>query len=133
LNFENKKIEKNKIEKIDFFLKNIHHFDKRNSTYIEKDFTNESSITVDYINFYINEFNETELSNIIDIRNSNISKDKQLLDRLKLTSVGIYPENETDYFAVFDYSIDIKGKTCNEILVVITDENGILDEINWEN
>ena len=38
LNFENKKIEKFRIEQIIFFLDRINDFDNLNRTYIEKDF-----------------------------------------------------------------------------------------------
>lgn len=134
LNFENKIIGKNKIEQIETFLKSIADFDKRNKVYIEKDFNEESGETSDYINFYIDEFDENELSGIIDIENINTSKNIQLLNKLKLIRVGLYPDGKygTDYFATFDYSIDIEGEPCNQLLVVNTDEKGNLDHITWE-
>ena len=134
LNFENKKIGKNEIEKIEKFLKSIADFDKKNKVYIEKDFNEESGETSDYINFYLDELDENELSRIIDIENINTSKNIQLLNKLKLIRVGLYPDGKygAEYFATFDYSIDIDGEPCNQLLVVNTDENGNLDHITWE-
>ncbi|MFI1742822.1 DUF2004 domain-containing protein [Thalassobellus sediminis] len=134
LNFENKKIGKNEIEQIEKFLKSIADFDKKNKVYIEKDFNEESGESSDYINFYLDELDENELNGIIDIENIDTSKNIQLLNKLKLIRLGLYPDGKygTDYFATFDYSIDINGEPCNQLLVVNTDEKGNLDHISWE-
>ena len=134
LNFENKMIEKMGIEKIETFIKNIEDFDKKNKVYIEKDFNEESGETSDYINFYLDELYEAQLEKIIDINNQIIPKNVQLLKKLKLIRVGIYPDRKygASYFATFDYSIDVDGEPCNQLLVVNTDESGKLDHITWE-
>lgn len=134
LNFKNKKIEKYGIEQIESFLKNINDFDNKNKVYIEKDFIEESGETLEYINFYLEEFNENDLSKLIDLDNHNIPKNIQLLKKLKLIRIGLYPDGKygANYFATFDYSIDIDGEPCNQLLVVNTDEKGNLHEINWE-
>jgi hypothetical protein len=133
INFENKTIQQEAIVTINNFLENIIKFDKQNLKVIESDFK-ESGETSDYIKFYIDELDEEELSNIVDIKNVNISKEKQLLSKLKLIRVGLYPDGKfgADYFGVFDYSIDIDGELCNQLLVVKTDEKGDLDHITWE-
>lgn len=134
LNFENKKIENYSIEQVESFLKNIENFDKKNKVYIENDFKEGIGETAAYINFYLDELDEIELNGIIDTENVNTSKSTQLLNKLKLIRVGLYPDGKygINYFATFDYSIDIDGESCNQLLVVNTDENGNLDHITWE-
>lgn len=134
LNFENKKISTHGIGKIETFLKNISDFDKRNNVFIENNFKEETGETSEYINFYLEELDETELSGIINLENQTVSKNRQLLNKLKLIRVGLYPDGKygTNYFATFDYSIEIDGEPCNQLLVVNTDENGNLDHITWE-
>lgn len=134
LNFENKKIEKQLIDKIEYFLKNLVDFDNKNKYYIEKDFKDVVGETFEYINFYVEELDENELSEIIDLNNTNTPKNIQLLEKLKLIRIGLYPDGKygTDSFATFDYSIDINGEPCNQLLVVNTDHKGNLNTITWE-
>lgn len=131
INFKNKTIQQDEIIKVNFFLENISKFDKQNLKAIELDFKN-SGETSDYIQFYIDELDDNELSNIIDVKKAN--KEKQLLSKLKLIRVGLYPDGKFDseYFGVFDYSIDIDGEPCNQLLVINTDEKGKLHHITWE-
>ncbi len=131
INFENESSDRNKLDTIKDFLDNIKKFDQRNKLYLDKDFTKEGE-TLDYINFYFDELDKDELSDIINFDNSFIEKERQLLDKLKLVRVGIYPDNIPEYFGVFDYSIDIDGEPCNQLLVVKTDDKGNLDHITWE-
>lgn len=134
LNFENKKIEKYEIAQIESFLKNVDNFEHTNKVFIEKNFNEESGEALEYINFYLDEFDDNELSKLIDLDNQNIPKNIQLLKKLKLIRIGLYPDGKfgTDYFATFDYSIDIDGEPCNQLLVVNTDEKGNLHNITWE-
>jgi hypothetical protein len=71
------------------------------------------------------------LSGIIDYGNQDEPIEEQLLNKLRLIKVGLYPDY-TDYYGVFDYSIDIEGEPCNQLLVVKTDNQGRLDHITWE-
>jgi hypothetical protein len=70
---------------------------------------------------------------IID-KDNNLPQELQLLNKLRLIRVGLYPDGKygTDHFATFDYSIDIDGEPCNYLLVVNTNEKGDLDHITWE-
>ena len=133
LNFENKVLKFEDFTSVKFFLQNISEFDKQNLKIIETDF-NEEGETSGYIEFHLDELDEEELSNIIDIDNVSVSREVQLLSRLKLVRVGLYPDEKygADYFGVFDYSIDIDGEPSNQVLVVKTDEKGNLDHITWE-
>jgi hypothetical protein len=133
INFENRSIDENIFYAIKAFLENISQFDNANKPIIKSDF-NKKGEAYEYINFYIEELSKNEISDIIGINNRNETTEEQLLNKLKLVRVGLYPDgkNDTDYFGVFDYSIDIYGKPCNQLLVVKTDVNGALDHITWE-
>jgi hypothetical protein len=134
LNFENDSIDQPSIETIKIFLENIKKFDKQNRSYIEDDLKEEYGETRDYINFYFDEFEQVEISKIIDLDNTNTSKEILLLNELKLNRVGLYPDGKynTTYYGVFDYSINIDGEPCDQLLVVKTNEKGNLDQITWE-
>jgi hypothetical protein len=75
-----------------------------------------------------------ELSKIIDTSQESSSFKTQLLEKLQLIRVGLYPNGKygATYFAAFDYSIEIDGEPCNQLLVVKTNEKGKLDNIAWE-
>jgi Protein of unknown function (DUF2004) len=133
INFKNRTIKQDDIVIVKKFLQKISKFDNQNLKVIKTDFKEEGE-TSEYIEFYLEELDEAELSNIIDIDKVSISKEKQLLSKLKLIRVGLYPDGkyDADYFGVFDYSIDIDGESCNQLLVVKTNEKGELDHITWE-
>ena len=130
INFEKKSSDRDGFDTIKSFLNNINNFDQQNKSYIEDDFRKQGN-TLDYINFYFDELDEDELSDIIDFENALVDKEGQLLNKLKLVRVGIYPDY-AEYFGVFDYSIEIDGEPCNQLLVVKTDEKGNLDHVTWE-
>jgi serine protease inhibitor len=132
LNFKNKAISEQEIEVVKAFLNNIEKFDIQNKICIDEDFKESGEETIDYINFYLEELDEEELSKIIDDEES--PKDIQLLNKLKLIRVGLYPDGEQDdgCYGVFDYSIYIDGEAFNYLLVVKTNEKGELDHITWE-
>lgn len=133
LNFENKQISEEQAKNIKAFLDNIGNFEIQNKSAIDKDFMEEGE-TADYINFYVAELDEEELSSIIDYNDKQRSPKHQLLDKLKLIRVGLYPDGKfgANYYGVFDYSIEIDGEPCNQLLVVKTNEKGDLDHITWE-
>ena len=112
------------------FAKKIPEFDNQNRNYIKSDFEQDVSMTSDYLNFYLDELDESELGGIIDLKNQKKSKNSLLMEQLNLIRVGIYPQ--ASYFATFDYSIDIDGEPCNQLLVVNINQNGTLDYITWE-
>ncbi len=133
LNFENKSINQEDAKHIKYFLDNILVFDQDNKTEIRKNF-NEGGEAVDYINFYLEELDEEELRAIINYDDASRPKEEQLLNKLKLIRVGLYPDMKfgADYYGVFDYSIELDGAPCNQLLVVKTYSNWRLDHITWE-
>ncbi|MDI9877101.1 DUF2004 domain-containing protein [Flectobacillus rivi] len=131
INFENESIDEEQALEINHILNNISAIDEENRKQINKDFKKKGE-TRDYITFYLEELFEEELQEIIDYNDKSISKEKQLLNKLILIRVGLYPDNATGYSVVFDYSIEIEGEPCNQLLVVKTDIKGKLDHITWE-
>ena len=131
LNFEQESIEKNNLNKIENFIKNIILISKENVRHYFEDYE-KGGETVDYIEYYFDEFEE--LNEIVKVDKFTTSESYQLLQKLELIRVGIYPDAkpEMDYFGVFDYSIKIGEEFSNQLLVVKTDANGNLDHITWE-
>jgi hypothetical protein len=133
LNFEDTSDDENTFQDIKNFLENLDRYGHQNKLFIENDF-NGNGNALDYVNFYLEEFDQEELSAIIDLDGENGSREKQLLNKLVLIRVGLYPDESDDsnHFAIFDYSILIDGEACNQLLVVITNKAGELNYITWE-
>jgi hypothetical protein len=130
LNFENNTIDPKRLETVLRFIENIRIFDINNKGYIAKDYNNEDGDTVkDYLQHHLQELGIAELGSLMDPGTKKDTYEKQLLQKLHLVRVGIYPDSE-DQFAIFDYSL---GKDITNYLVVIfTDENGNLDYMTLE-
>lgn len=105
-------------------------YDFKNKKYIEQDYKDEDADTVrEYIDHHLDELGETEISELIDTSNKKISQGDQLVKKLHLVRMGLYPDSE-DQFAIFDYSI---GPEITQYLVVLfIDEFGNLDYITME-
>lgn len=130
LNFEIESITQSDFKQVIEFIKEIPKYDIQNREYIQSDLKQNVSIASEYLHFYLEELAESELGAIIDLNNRKKSRDSLLLEQLKLIRVGIYPQ--ATYLASFDYSIDMNGKPCNQLLVVNINHNGTLENINWE-
>lgn len=133
INFENTKIESKDFNLIKDFLNDIASFDKQNRKYILQDLK-DGGEAEDYLNFYIDELDDEELSALIDLGEEALDPRIQLFMILKLVRVGLYPEKQFDSneYAVFDYSIEIERAMSNQMLVVVTNENGALHHVTWE-
>ena len=129
-NFETESINQPELNEIIEFVGTTPKFDIQNRNYIKADFEQDVSMTSDYLNFYLDELHENELAGIIDIKNRKESRNGLLMKKLNLIRVGIYPQ--ASYFGTFDYSIDINGEPCNQLLVVHINKDGTLDYITWE-
>lgn len=130
LNIERESIEQSLLEKINAFIEKLGEFDRQNRNFIRQDFDQETSMTADYLTFYLDELDQEELSEIIDIHDDKHPKELLLLRKLIIARVGLYPD--APYFATFDYSIEIDDEPCNQLLVVNIKENGALHHITWE-
>lgn len=132
LNFECKKIEKFRIERIISFLDRINDSDCLNRDYIKNNFL-EEGVASSFINSYLGEFEQDDLLGTVNMSNQNILEDFELLKELKLVRIGFYPDGKygVNYFAAFDYSIDADGDPYNQLLVVNIGEKGKLCTITW--
>ena len=130
LNFENETIEISALDKTRNFIENIGNHDKQNRKYILNDYNDKDGDTVKtYLQHHLEAADKEELSRIINFEDTKIKQEQQLLAKLKLIRVGLYPEDEEN-FAVFDYSI---GQDITDYLVVInTDPDGKLDYMAME-
>lgn len=130
LNFENNNIDPKRLEVVKQFIENISEFDKKNKKYIELDYADEDADTIKtYVEHHLEEIGKDELAGLIDFDDKTTSPKIQLMNRLQLVRVGLYPDSE-DQFAIFDYSI---GQDLTQYLVVInTNENGDLDYMTME-
>ncbi len=130
LNFENKTIDPKKLETVKSFIENIRIYDLNNRRYIDKDYNDEDGDTVKfYLEHHLEELGKEELATLIDLGSKSADHEKQLLKKLHLVRVGVYPDSE-DQFAIFDYSL---GQEISNYLVVInTDENGNLEYMTME-
>ncbi|WP_299443451.1 DUF2004 domain-containing protein [uncultured Aquimarina sp.] len=130
LNFETESTNQSKLNQILEFVNRIPEFDNQNRNYIKSDFEQDVSMTSDYLNFYLDELDENDLADIIDLKNRKKSRNNLLMEQLNLIRVGIYPQ--ASYFGTFDYSIDIDGEPCNQLLVLNINQDGTLHNITWE-
>lgn len=130
LNFGNTSIDPSKLDIVKAFIDNIRIHDIKNKKFIEDDYKDEEGDTVKtYLEHHLEELGEDELAALIDPNSKSSEHEKQLLKKLHLVRVGIYPEGE-DQFAIFDYSL---GQDITDYLVVInTDENGNLVYMTME-
>lgn len=130
LNFENKVIDQTKMEIVKTFIENIDKLDKQNKIHIKNDYQNEDYDTVKfYLGHHLEDFEEEYLSNLIDFKNKTISPEIQLLEKLRLVRIGLYPDQK-DSFAIFDYSIE--PDFTNYLVVIHTDKDGKLDYMTME-
>lgn len=134
LSFENKSIDQEIADGISTFLQNIDEQDQRNRTFIEKDFEEKESEAANYINFYLTEFDEAELLSVVGDNTAKTNIGKQLLNKLELTRIVVYPDGKfgSTFYAMFDYMIGSDELASDQILAVTIDKQGDLDSIGWD-
>jgi Protein of unknown function (DUF2004) len=130
LNFESKIITVEKLETVKHFIENIRIYDINNKGYMANEYNDEDGDTVQfYLQHHLEELGTTELAALLPPGSKSTDHEKLLLQKLHLVRVGIYPHN-TDYFAVFDYTLG--QDITDQLVVIITDENGNLDYMTVE-
>jgi hypothetical protein len=131
LNFWGEAIEPKRLDLVKNILDNLKEFDSKNRKYIEQDYANESADTVKtYIDHHLTELPEEDLARYIDLNNSSITPEKQLINALQLVRVGFYPDEGEDQIAVFDYSLGYD--VTNYLIVIFINTNGELDHLTME-
>jgi len=133
LNFAKTVMDQKTLEVLKNILNRLPEIAQANIKAYRNDFSKRGE-THSYIEFYLEELFEEELKELIDITQEVEKQQKEILSKLELKRIGLYPDGKygTKYFGVFDYSIKISGEFSNQLLVVKTDENGVLDHITWE-
>lgn len=130
LNFNDKTIDPARLETVKQFIENIRIHDLNNRKHIEADYNDEEGDTVKfYLEHHLEELGKDELAGLIDLNSKSTEHEKQLLKKLQLVRVGLYPDSEGQ-FATFDYSIG--QEITNYLVVIFTDENGNLDYMTME-
>jgi hypothetical protein len=118
------------MDKVKNFIENVDKFDKLNKTYILNDYNDEDGDTVKfYLEHHLEEVGKDKLSTLINFDDTTTEPEQQLLTKLKLVRVGLYPHDEEN-FAIFDYSIG--EEITNYLVVIYTNENGELDYMTME-
>lgn len=132
LNFEHESIAANRMEIVKKFLAELAELNAANLATIRSGLKTESSLDGPgvvrfYIEHHLEVMDKGELSKII-LNDKKLSPEEQMLAKLHLVRVGLYPDKGT--FAVFDYSI---GPDLTQYLIVMNmNEKGALDSMTME-
>ncbi|MEK6495441.1 DUF2004 domain-containing protein [Myroides odoratimimus] len=113
------------------FIKAIPTFNIRNKEYLQQDYISNESYVKEYITFHLEELQKEELSSL-GINKLSKESSSILYHKLKLVHIWLYPVDELKkkYYLVFEYSI---GENYSDAVIVIrTDLQGNLIDINWE-
>ena len=130
LNFENNTIDETRLITVKKFLQNIPNWLIRNKSYILDSLNDDDDDTVREYAEYLREVLETDvLARLIRIDAEPEDQIAQIAEKLHLVRIGLYPDSGGQ-FAIFDYSI---GQDMVDYLLVInTDENGVLEYMTME-
>jgi hypothetical protein len=122
INFEETRIVPQRVEFIGQFIRNLKKQDAINMDYIKDDYEDGNADTV-------KEYLQHHLQELSGISNPTPEQEKDLMKKLRLVRVGLYPHSDSS-FATFDYSID--PEKTQYLVVVNTDEEGNLDYMTME-
>jgi hypothetical protein len=128
LNFEEGSIDPKRLDLVKAFISGLSDYNTKNLVAIADDMEDGDTVE-EYIDHHLAELAEEDLAQLVDKNNSKTSPQKQLLAKLQLVRVGLYPGSE-EQFATFDYSIG--QEITNYLVVLFTDENGELDYMTME-
>lgn len=133
IHFNEKSIDIEKASVIKNFISNVSVYSIQNKILIEQLYHNKTKRAVrKYIKYHLTDLNEAEffkLSKIVDLDDKNTIPEIQLLKKIKLTRIGLFPHGkfEEKYFAEFDYIID--QQFIDTILVLQTDDDNNLHHV----
>jgi len=113
------------------FLEKITSLDQHHKNSLHNDYDADGE-TLDYIRFFLDELGPRDLRRLLGDQFDNLSAPKQLLDKLQLVRVGVYPDAEDGFLAICDYSLAIDGQPSEQVIAISTDENGDVLDIAWE-
>ncbi len=130
LNFGGKDLNGQSILRLTTFLENLSRFHLQNLSFIKHNFYQNDSVVREYIKFQINE-NLDSIYEILELDENSTETEELFLTKFSLVRIGIYIEDNEilKNFAVFDYSI---SEITNYLIVLKTDDQGVVNEICWE-
>ena len=130
LNFDQAKPSDEELITLNSFLNKLSTTIKVNTIKIRNEFEKPKNNTVnEYITHHLAEISKGELYQLIDSNDKTKSDKEKLFDKIKLTRIGIYPQDH-ERFAIFDYTI---GENYTQYLIVITtDKNGKIIDVTTE-
>jgi hypothetical protein len=128
LHLDSRKLSPSGFEKTKHLLEHLADIDSQNKAYIRQDYEDETEghTVREYLQHHLEDIPQEELAKLIDLDNHNTSPLVQLLDKLKLVRLGLYPDS--DEFAICDYSKDI----TNYLIVVYIDQNSNISQLTIE-
>jgi len=123
---------------INAFLADLASHVKKATLFVEKDLDNKQDPTVkDFIEFHVEELPPRALAKLLDLKSTQ-SKAKQLVGKLVVERVGIYPHAKGDGFAIFDLTFEgnkmVKGRRAitDQIIAVYLDAKGKIGHLSHE-
>ncbi len=106
--------------------------------FIEKELGNKKDSTVkDFLAFHLEELPPKILAKLV-AKTSKVPREQQLLAKLVLERVGIYPQEKGDGFAVLDFTFEgnrmLKGRRAitDQIIAVYLDAKGKVGHLSHE-
>ena len=114
------------LTEIDNFLENLNKYEEEIRKILRSDFDN-NGIAKEYIEFHIEDFEDSELEPLIDKNNQEETIAEQLMSRLYIRRIGFYPNDNSHI--IFDFHIN--HEICDEILVVIV-KSDMNYRVTWE-
>src|SRR5438046_3167577 len=105
INYESKSFSQKTVETINKFTSQLQAIHKKNLQRIKEDLNSGSEVKK-YLECQMNLLDDPEFRKSNHSDSKTQSPKEQFLSLLHLHSIGLYPEEE-DYFARFDYSLDI--------------------------
>lgn len=109
------------------YLEKIEDCKEKIDKAVQTDYKDEGA-TLEFIGFYLEEFDEEELAILLDKTDESLSLEERLLQSLELSRILFTPCS--DDYAVWYYIV--RRELNEESLVVYTDEKGRIESIDWE-
>jgi Protein of unknown function (DUF2004) len=138
LNFEPLALTEATAKAINAFLADLASHVTKAKLFVAKDLDNKKDATVkDFIAFHVEELPPNSLAKLLDLK-STMSKAKQLVGKLVVERVGIYPHARGDGFAIFDHTFEgnkmVKGRRAitDQIIAVYLDAKGKIGHLSHE-
>lgn len=129
IRFDEEHIDTHSLNALAALLGNLTNLDSGNKTLIERDYAGEGDTVKTYIDHHLEDMDADELSGIVDMDNTTVSPQQQMLKAFRLVRVGFYPDDEAN-FAIFDYSID--PEQTQYLVVISRNKDGQVSYITME-